>query len=440
MPASAPPAPCAPLSFWQHAWRLVVVWAVGVLSALVLFGATTATHPERLRNEDLAIALTLLDFLVGHVIVGLVAFRRRWPVTIAMASTVLVSVSTMGMPAWALAVLSLATRRRLRPLLAVGAVNLLAVLVGELFISPWVFPVDSEPVTASGRWVMFATSAVLALLILSVIALIGWNLGSRRELLRSWRVEAETARREQTARVAQAQLAERSRIAREMHDVLAHRLSLVAMHAGVLAHRSDLPEAERQQSAEVVRQGAHQALEELREVLGVFRLDEADHVSAADASGGARRPVEAPQPDLSDVPTLVAEVTGSGQAVSLAAAPALWQQAHTLPRSTGRHAYRVVQEALTNARKHAPGQPLRVRITGAPGQGLSVTAANALGVGVEGRGDPEVEGTLGIPSGGRGLTGMAERVQLAGGRFQAGPDDGGDFVVRATFPWPREEQ
>lgn len=202
-----------------------------------------------------------------------------------------------------------------------------------------------------------------------------------------------------------------------MHDVLAHRLSLVAMHAGVLAHRTDLPEADRRAAAEVVRAGAHQALEELREVLGVLRED---------AEAGGDHPVEAPQPGLSAIPSLVAEVTSSGQPVHLEVDEHLWARSVSLPASTGRHAYRVVQESLTNARKHAPGTGATVALGGGPGRGTTLVITN-----------PVVQQPDSMPSGGRGLTGMTERVQLASGRFDAGVR-GSLFVVEVWLPWPKD--
>ncbi len=334
---------------------------------------------------------------------------------VAALTMALSCVSVFGAPAGFLATLSLATQRRLAPLVWLGLLNLAAGAVNELFVLPVTLPpgFDREITGQGWLWDVLAYT-VFVTLIYGVVVLIGWNIGSRRELVASWRRQADTANREQAARVAQAQLAERARIAREMHDVLAHRLSLVAMHAGVLAHRPDLSEQERVEAAEVVRSGTHQALEELREVLGVLRDD--------DEPEGR---VEAPQPGLSGIPSLVAEVTSSGQEVRLVVDEQLWPRSVSLPASTGRHAYRVVQEALTNARRHAPGRVVTVHLGGGPGEGLTVVVSNPVA--------PVADGTL--PSGGRGLAGMAERVQLAGGRFEARVEVT-DFVVRAWMPWP----
>lgn len=417
--------PAAPASFerlplWKNAWRLFVAWVLGMV--LFLIYVAPLVLPAESDELDVAmgpaVTLLLLDLLVGHLVLGITAYRRRAPVAIALVTAVLSAVSISGAAAAFLAAASLATQRRPLPTVWIGVVHVLAGLVHEETIAPWTVPEEFRTSLTGQGWLL-DTLVFVAFIVLfyGVVVLVGWNAGSRRELLASWRRQAETAGSEQAARVAQAQLAERARIAREMHDVLAHRLSLVAMHAGVLAHRPDLSDQERAEAAEVVRAGAHQALEELREVLGVLRED-------AEESGQGR-PVEAPQPGLSGIPALVAEVTSSGQEVRLRADEDLWPRSVSLPASTGRHAYRVVQEALTNARRHAPGRTVTVRIGGRAGDGLTIEVSNPTGA--------VKTGTL--ASGGRGLTGMAERVELAGGRFSAGVEVS-TFVVRAWLPWP----
>ncbi len=405
------------LPVWGHAWRLAVVWVAGLL--MWTFAASFAAQawgPSQTPPHEAAPALLFVDFVLGQVAVVAVAFRRRRPLAVALFTAALCVVSMSSAPASLLALTSLATRRHLPSILLVTGVKIVADLFGEAVMTPILGMRD--PSTGTGLLVELSLSLGFIVLIYVVCILLGWNVGSRRELVRSWRTQARTATSEQAARVAQARLAERARIAREMHDVLAHRLSLVAMHAGVLAHRTDLPEADRRAAAEIVRAGAHQALEELREVLGVLREDE--------ATGSGQQPVEAPQPGLSAIPSLVAEVTSSGQPVRLEADPALWARSVSLPASTGRHAYRVVQEALTNARKHAPGADATVAIAGGPGHGLTLTLTNPL------VSQPDT-----LPSGGRGLTGMAERVQLAGGRFDAAAR-GARFVVEVWLPWPKD--
>jgi signal transduction histidine kinase len=187
-----------------------------------------------------------------------------------------------------------------------------------------------------------------------------------------------------------------------MHDVLAHRISLLAVHAGALEVRRDAPAAERD-AAGVIRRCAHDALEDLRQVIGMLR-DQPEE--------------DRPQPTLGDVPDLVAQSREAGAAVDLSLA-----DAPEVPAGVGRHAYRIVQEALTNARKHAPGAPVRVAVSGGAEQGLVVEVDNPLVAGA------------GIPGAGAGLIGLRERVLLAGGRLEHGPTAEGGFRLRAWLPW-----
>lgn len=407
-PVPGPP----PLRWWGHAWRVALAWVLGVLLFVLAFAASPAgqaagDYPGRVD------ALLLVDLLVGHLAVLLALWRRRFPTTVAVVTNALLAVSTFAIPAAMLCVVSLASRRRWRPLVAVAVVHVVAGIYYELVVAR---ALGVEMATdLSSPW-HAGLVAMISVLLFATVALIGWNIGGRRELVASWRSQAETAHREQSARVAQARTAERARIAREMHDVMGHRLSLVAMHAGALAHRPDLTEEERRQSAEIVRDGAHQALQELRDVLGVLRGEDepADGASAT----------EAPQPTLTDVPSLVAEVTSSGHPVDLAVAPGLWDRSVELSDRVGRHAYRVVQEALTNARKHAPGAPVRVHLGGDADAGLSLVVHNIV--------PRPVAADPGVP--GRGLTGMQERVTLVGGTFRAGAEREG-FGVRVWLPW-----
>ncbi|MFY9848899.1 MAG: histidine kinase, partial [Trebonia sp.] len=213
------------------------------------------------------------------------------------------------------------------------------------------------------------------------------------------------------SRVAEARVAERARIAREMHDVLAHRLSLLATYAGALEYRPDASPEQLARAAGVVRAGVHQALDELREVITVLRDDE-------DFDG------KHPLPGLADLDGLIAETRDAGTAVNVTRRVT---QQEDLPGGLGRTAYRVVQEGLTNARKHAPGRPVRVLLAGKPGGRLVVELANPVGPA-----DPVINGS------GTGLIGLTERVRLAGGEIDHTISADGEFVLRAWLPWPAE--
>lgn len=251
---------------------------------------------------------------------------------------------------------------------------------------------------------------------------IGFAVGERRAFVESLHERALTAEREQALRVAAARVSERTRIAREMHDVLAHRISLVAMHSGVLTYRTDLTADEVSQTAEIVRANANLALSELRSVLGVMR-----EVPGFDADVGDVGP-EPPQPTLADLDALVAEATSAGSSVTVTTDGDLG----VVPTQVSRSAYRIVQEGLTNARKHASGARVEVTVDvrAAPGEPdepaeMRVTVTNPLPRGVPGSGDRA----------GLGLVGLTERAVLAGGQLTHGLDEHGNFVVSARLPW-----
>jgi signal transduction histidine kinase len=255
----------------------------------------------------------------------------------------------------------------------------------------------------------------LVIVIAAEAALVGWGqlTQARRALIASLRERARRAEAEQGRRVAEARAAERTRIAREMHDVLAHRLSLLATYAGAIEYRPDAPPEQVARAAGVVRAGAHQALDELREVITVLREDDGD-------GDGAQRP----QPGLADLPRLVEESRDAGARVQLddrVPDPA------ALPGAAGRTAYRVVQEGLTNARKHAPGEPVQVVVDGRPGGELLIEIRNPV---VNGQAAGPV-----IGGSGTGLIGLTERVRLAGGELDHRAADG-EFRLSARLPWP----
>ena len=183
----------------------------------------------------------------------------------------------------------------------------------------------------------------------------------RRELLLSLRERARRLESEQDLRVREARHAERTRIAREMHDVLAHRISLLSVHAGALEFNPSASAEEIARAAGVIRMSARAAQEELREVVGVLRDD------GTDASS-----VPPPQPTLVEVPELVAESQRAGMDVT----SRIDVDVDEVPPLIGRTAYRLVQEALTNARKHAPGQRVQITVAGSPGTELTVEVVN----------------------------------------------------------------
>ncbi|KZB88750.1 histidine kinase [Amycolatopsis regifaucium] len=382
-----------PLRPWQQAWRLLAAAALG----MVLWILTAAQLPPGSADPRIQWLITG-DPLVALVCLAVLPWRRRFPVVVAMAVILLATVSVVAGGAAMYALGSLATRRR--PVETSVAALLCVVTAMPTF---GLYPSRDAP---APLWLMLGVS-VLAV---GIVVAVGAAVGARREELRSLRARAESAEREQAARSAEARILERHRIAREMHDVLAHRVSLVAMQAGVLGHRTDLPADQVAELARGIADGSHQALEELRDVLGVLR---------AGPEG-----LEPPQPSFADLPALVADARGLGLEVTLTATTD-----GSPPDAIARTVYRIVQEGLTNVGKHAPGARVAVTVEGGPGAGLRVTVRDS-GASLA---------VAGPPASGFGLLGLAERVALAGGQLDHHADPGGGFVLAARLPWPVRE-
>lgn len=414
MPAPVPAAALAPprLGPWSRTWRYLLAVGSGLVFWVFISHDLGAAA---LADEDVAGGLMLLDLTLGLVAVGLLPLRRRRPLLIAVLITTLTALSAFAIGPAMLALVSLATRRRWREVAVVGAVWVLASTVYEVL-----YQGSSASEDVGVPWLLLALG--LSLLLLGLLVATGFYVGARRELLQTLRLRAEAAERAQESRAAEARQAERTRIAREMHDVLAHRISLVAMQAGGLAYREDLSRAQITASAETIRDSAHRALGELREVLGVLRADD-DTVVPTEH--------EAPQPTLAELPALLADADEAGTPARLdvSGLPGGDRSAlAALPETASRTAFRVLQEALTNARKHAPGQEVRVRLAGAPGERLLVEARNAVPAGV-------AVGAA-APGAGLGLIGAAERAELLGGSLEHGIEQDGRFAVRVWLPWP----
>ncbi|MFE0027856.1 sensor histidine kinase [Amycolatopsis sp. NPDC059021] len=340
----------------------------------------------------------VLDLVLGLGGCAMVPLLNRGPVAVTLVLVVLAAVSPTATPPYSVGLLH--TARCRRNALAIGVA--LAGVAAHALRGVW------RPM-AGLSYVWW-----LVLVVLGHAAFVGWGAlaAARHALIASLRERARRAEAEQGRRVAEARAAERTRIAREMHDVLAHRLSLLATYAGAMEFRPDSSPERLSDAAGVVRATAHQALNELRDVIVLLR----DEDTAAD---GAERPV----PVLADLPELVEESRSAGTPVEVQDAVA---EPAALPGTTGRTAYRVVQEALTNARKHAPGRPVRIALDGSPGTRLVIAVSNPL---------PGTPAELAIPGAGTGLVGLTERVRLAGGELdhQATPEE---FRLSAWLPWP----
>ncbi|HYH90387.1 MAG TPA: histidine kinase [Solirubrobacteraceae bacterium] len=354
---------------------------------------------ETIQVEDPADGLVFADVVAGSIACILLWWRRRWPVGVALAVAALGVFSTFAAGASLLVLFSLAVHRRYPVVLAVTAFGLATLPV---FFA--LHPDANEPIWLNALLVLALTGGAIAW---------GMFVRARRQLVQSLRERADRAEAEQQLRIEQARQHERARIAREMHDVLAHRISLLSMHAGALEFRPDAAPEAIARAAGVVRASAHQALQDLREVIGVLREDPLDGEP------------ERPQPTLANLPGLLDESRQAGMHVS---SECRVEDLTTVPDGVGRNAYRIVQEGLTNARKHAQGATVDVMLDGAAGTGLTVEVRNRLAL--------ADAATAQIPGTGSGLIGLSERTSLAGGSLEHGRTPGGDFELRAWLPWP----
>ena len=367
---------------------VILVGATLVLGVLTLIGewAQTPTGPLILDCAVLGVSVALMPVLSRSRLLG------------AALQAILAALSPAGTPGSTIATINVAWRERFWPAAALAAAGVAAHLLR------WIW--RPYPGLTFGWW--------LVLVVAVHAALFGWGAQARvrQRLIASLAERARRAETEQARRVTEARAQERTLIAREMHDVLAHRLSLLATYAGAMEYRPDAPVEQRTQAAGVIRSGVHEALEELREVIAVLRDEPVDQ-----AGDGIR-----PQPTLGDLPALVTECSAAGMHVTVTD-----ETSGAPPSTIGRAAYRMVQEALTNARKQAPGAPVSIEVAGSTVQGeLTVRVRNPL----------IADGGAHLPGSGTGLVGLAERARLVGGQLEhrAGPQD---FEVEARLPWTR---
>lgn len=369
-----------------------VVDAIGTLVALgiglVLLHDTWAAHGT---------AAKLMDIVLGVASLAALWDRRRHPVGVAAFVVPASAVSGLAGGAGLVVLFNAAIRCDRRDLIWIAVGSFAASLVYALIYS-----------TGGPE---FRANIVISVLLLGFT--IGWGLfvRVRRDLVDELHERAARLESEGRLRADQARSAERERIAREMHDVLAHRLSLLSLHAGALEFRPGAPPEEIAATAGVVREAAAAALEELRDVVGVLRE-------------GTDSETLRPQPTLDDLPTLIEESRAAGMRIEaeldLPEAPG--------PTSVGRTAYRVVQEGLTNARKHAPGVLVRVNVT---------TSRDALRIQVRNPAAVVRPTAPALPGAGSGLVGLGERVQLADGELRHEVTLSGEFILEVTLPWER---
>nr|WP_228046895.1 sensor histidine kinase [Saccharopolyspora sp. HNM0983] len=323
--------------------------------------------------------------------------RRRFPEVAIVAGLAALLVTASPLPAL-VALYTLARRRGPGLVLwCAGGLTVVCLVVAEIVVQEVWF----------GFPVLLGVAVKAALY--SVPLMLGLWLHQRAASLTATRERIDRAEREQALLAERAVTEERRRIAREMHDVVAHRASVMTLQAGALSVRA--PDERTAETAEIIRQNSAKALTELREMLQVLRDTGNDE---DDGGAGARS-----GPSVGGVASLVRETADAGTEVSLRMPDV---PPETSP-AVGRAAYRVVQEALTNAAKHAAGAPVRVDVEVADEQ-LVLTVDNDRGT----------ESGAAATGSGYGLLGMRERAAFVGGALETGPTGSGGYRVRAVLP------
>ncbi|OEJ95609.1 sensor histidine kinase [Streptomyces thermolilacinus] len=391
------------------------------LAPMAVDGPVTRRLPARIRQyavwvpHALVVGAALVVFAAGYSITNF------YPAALLSAGAVLLTLVRPVAAFWA----SLLTAFLYAVLAGAGELWSPVVFLAHLVVMT-VVAARTRPRAAAWMWVMTALYAMLTGTLLGGGGYGGG--GGTAELLFAaalallvvtvWQVR-RTAREEVTAQLTvtaqersmRTLLEERTTIARELHDVVAHHMSVVAIQAEAAPYRVENPPPELEQAFVTIRENAVAALTELRRVLGVVR---AEDYEAPDA----------PQPTLADLEGLLANVREAGLDVELTVTGAVRE----LPQGVELSAYRIVQEALSNVLRHAPGAAARVEVAHVLG-GLGLRVVNGPPRGL----------VKPSPGAGHGITGMRERVAMLSGELTADATDDGGYEVAAFIPVPRDE-
>ena len=341
----------------------------------------------------------MLDGAGGAIAVLLLWWRRQHPTAVSIGVIALTAVCLSAGGALLVVVLNAAIRVPWRSLGVITVTSLAASVIVAL---------------VHGQEFQFG-EFVFGVLLIAIV--VGWGLFVRaqRDLVTTLHAHADRVEQDRDAAETRARDAERRRIAREMHDVLAHRISMLGLHAGALEYRGEsATSTEVAHAAGIIRSSAAEAMQELREVIGLLR--------DVDTAAG----LEPPQPTIARIPQLVEESRLAGVRVDATIAP---PRGVEVPAGTQLAAYRLVQEGLTNARRHAPGSRVEVRVEPVAAD-LLVEVVTRTSVRA-----PAPSGASARTSG-AGLIGLGERVALLRGQFDHGIDDHGDFRLTAILPLP----
>jgi signal transduction histidine kinase len=340
-------------------------------------------------------------FLLSVVLCAPLVLRTKYPLTAW-------SVSTLAL-LWGTLVVQPYSASSVANLPAAVVVYVLCLYAVTVRCKPWVV-VAATLVTVFGATTFEQQPAITAVAAAAIPVAVGVIVRVRR----GNREELEVAERRHEGE--RALLQERQRIARELHDVVAHHMSVIAIQAEAGPYRTANPPPELVESFGEIRASALSGLNELRRVLGVLRNDQPDTT---------------PQPGLEDLPGLLDSARAGGVTVTtdVTGTP------RPLPDGVNLSAYRIVQEALSNAMRHAPGSAVQVRLF----YGEAALVLEIRNDGVNGaQADPAAPGQgqwAGLEGGGgHGIIGMRERAAMLGGHLQAGPIANDEFLVTAALP------
>jgi signal transduction histidine kinase len=403
---------------WRLLWnsKREAAFDVGLVIGLHLLGRVLAViYPSDTPPEayDWIGGLWANHLLMTLLATGLLA-RRRFPVALMTANTAIAIAQVLliefgpgpllainqhgdpwipGVTPWIIYAVAAYTQGRTRRFFAWDLVAIVSVLA----VRPW-DELNGDVVVVGILWTVFP-------------GVLGLYIGARRRLVHALRERVERVEYEQELLAEQARADERTRLATEMHDVVTHRVSLMVLQAGALGVAAKDPAT--RQAAEELRTSGCEALEELRDLVGVLRRGSAEPDSAPDAA------------PPTDVPDLV-ELIGQSEAVGVPVEFVVDGDPAMVSSAVGRTAYRVVQEALTNVHKHAFGAGVSVHVVYSDDR-LRLVIRNTE---PPGRAAADLAGS----GSGSGLLGLQQRVELVGGNFHAGNVADGGFEVDVILP------
>ncbi len=361
-----------------------------------------------------AAPLGTLAWVLGAILAVPVVFRRRWPLPVLLACTVLLFVYY-----------SAGHRRNISPApllslplydAAVAGFLLWAIVIPAVYMAIGLFVVG---ISTHQSLVSLAAEFLPSVVMLALAIMLGEVVRSRRALAAETAQRVRAAREERDAEAARQVAEERLRIARDLHDTVAHSMATITVQAGSALHLLGGQDGNLRAALTAIRETSKEALREMRGTLGQLRGD-------GQPSGG-----QAGQAGLDRLPSLQAAVAAAGAPVTIS----VEGSQRALPADVDQAAYRILQEALTNVLRHAgPSARAAVQLCYRPDElAIRVTDDGGAGNGSSPVSSGSGDGGAG---GGHGLTGMAERAAAAGGEVTAGPRAGGGFEVTARLPLP----